>query len=129
MIVGRAGGKNESVFNLIKKLHLEKQVIFVGYVDDKDLPYFYNATRGFIYLSLYEGFGLPPLEAAKCKIPTLLYRNSSLKEIFPKNYPFAKRGNELIIVKELINDKSKINLSFVKNYSWKKYIKEFISLY
>ena len=128
LIVGRAGWKNDSVFNLIKTLDLEKQVVFVGYVSDADLPYFYNAARVFIYLSLYEGFGLPPLEAAKCGVPTLLYSNSSLKEIFPKNYFFAKKGKELFPIKRLIGNKRKINLDFVKKYSWKNYCREFLNL-
>lgn len=129
LIVGRAGWKNESVFNLIKDLKLEKKVIFVGYVNDVDLPYFYNAARIFIYLSLYEGFGLPPLEAAKCKTPSLIYKNSSLKEIFPENYPFAKKKYELSTTKELLTDKSRINFEFVKKYSWKRYCQKIIDLF
>ncbi len=128
LIVGRAGWKNERVFQLIKDLKLDNKIIFVGYVNDVDLPYLYNCAKVFIYLSLYEGFGLPPLEAAKCKTPSLIYKNSSLKEIFPENYPFTKKKNELITLKELINGK-KINFDFVKTYSWENYCQKFISLY
>lgn len=128
LIVGRAGWKNENVFNLIKTLKLEKKVIFVGYVTDYDLPYFYNAARVFIYLSLYEGFGLPPLEAAKCGTPTLLYKNSSLKEIFSKIYPFAKAETELIVLKTLIKNRPKPNLNFMNQYTWKNYSKVFLDL-
>lgn len=127
LIIGRAGWKNESVFNLIKNLKLEKKVFFVGYVDDIDLPYFYNAVKVFIYLSLYEGFGLPPLEAAKCDTTTLLYRNSSLKEIFPKDYPFAKKSKELFAIKELIKSKQ-INFNFIKKFEWSRYINEFLTI-
>lgn len=127
LIVGRAGWKNEGVFDLIKYLKLEKKVIFVGYVNDSDLPYFYNAAKIFIYLSLYEGFGLPPLEATKCGVPTLLYSNSSLKEIFPKNYPFAKKNKELTVIKDLLNN-NKISLKFVRKYTWYKYCKIFIKI-
>ena len=128
LIVGRAGWKNENVFNLIKTLNLENKVVFVGYVSDKDLPYFYNAASVFIYLSLYEGFGLPPLEAAKCGTLTLLYSNSSLKEIFPKNYPFSIKGVELFSIKRLIENKN-INLIFANKYNWKNCCKSFMSFW
>ncbi len=129
LIVGRAGWKNEEVYQCINTMKLRDKALFVGYVNDEDLPYFYNAASVFIYLSLYEGFGLPPLEAAKCKIPTLLYRNSSLKEIFPKTYPFTKKGGELKTLPYFLEKKVKIKLNFVNKFSWKNYCKEFISLY
>ena len=120
LIVGRAGWKNESVFNLIKSLKLEKKIIFTGYVLDKDLVYFYNATKVFIYLSLYEGFGLPPLEAAKCKTPSLIYNNSSLKELLPKNYPYAIKRKEIKNLLYLLESGIKIRLTGGK-IAWKNY--------
>src|SRR3990167_6674508 len=126
LIVGRAGWKNKKVFNLIRDFKLEKKVIFVGYVNDVDLPYFYNAARVFIYLSLYEGFGLPPLEAAKCKTPSLLYKNSSIKEILPKNYPYAKRQKEIKSLLYLLESGIKISLTGGKT-TWKSYYMKFIS--
>jgi len=81
LIVGRAGWKNEKVYRLVQKMGLEAKVIFVGYVNDEDLPYFYNGARLLIYLSFYEGFGLPPLEALFCQTKVLAANNSSLREI------------------------------------------------
>jgi glycosyltransferase involved in cell wall biosynthesis len=128
LIVGRSGWKNEKVFQTVKNLKLEKKVIFIGYVDDYDLVYFYNASKVFIYLSLYEGFGLPPLEAAKCKVSSLIYSNSSIKETFPSDYPFTKNGEELTKLKYLINNKNSINFDFVNKFNWKEYIKDFLKL-
>jgi len=125
LIVGRAGWKNEEVFQLIKELKLEKKVQFVGFVEDNDLVYFYNACRVFIYLSKYEGFGLPPLEAAACDKPTLLYNNSSLKEIFPTDYPYPKEKNELETLKKLI--KEKLAIKQLDDFGWKKFVKNFLS--
>ncbi|MDO9027942.1 MAG: glycosyltransferase family 1 protein, partial [Candidatus Roizmanbacteria bacterium] len=65
-IVGRAGWKNENIFQKVKDLNLEDKVKFTGYVDDEDLPYLYNAASLTVYLSTYEGFGLPPLESLAC---------------------------------------------------------------
>ena len=129
LIVGRAGWKNEKVFQKVKDLGLENKALFVGYVNDEDLLYFYNAARVFVYLSLYEGFGLPPLEASRCGTPSLLYRNSSLKEIFPKNDLFSKKGFELKTLSYLLENKNKIKLGFVKKYNWKNYCSNLMSFW
>jgi glycosyltransferase involved in cell wall biosynthesis len=125
IIVGRAGWKNGKIFELIKELNLSKKVIFLGYVENQDLSTFYSAAKVTLYLSAYEGFGLPPLESAQCDTPTLLYSNSSLSELFPLSYPFAKKGNEL---ETLINilENSKLNVKkYASSFSWKNYVKEF----
>lgn len=130
LIIGRAGWKNEKVFKLIKDLKLEKKVKFVGYVGNNDLVYFYNAAKVLIYLSLYEGFGLPPLEAAKCAMPTLLYKNSSLKEVFGENYEYAKKGKETSTLKTLLINRSALNLKkYPERFSWEKTCKEYIDLF
>ena len=128
LIVGRAGWKNEQIFELINILQLEKKVKFVGFVEDEDLPYFYNAASLIIYLSHYEGFGLPPLEAARCEKPSLIYRNSSLKEVFPKTYPFAEEGNEIAALKQILEKNVKINFGFAKKYDWKDYCLNFLKI-
>lgn len=128
LVVGRAGWKNENIFQLVKDLRLQERIKFVGFVADEDLPYFYNAAKVCIYLSLYEGFGLPPLEAARCSIPSLVYSNSSLKEIFPKEYPFVEEGNELDVLIQLIENKVKINTKHIEKFSWVMYSKKFLKL-
>ena len=127
LIVGRAGWKNENIFSFIKNLGLEKKVKFIGYVEDQDLPNFYSAAKVFVYLSKYEGFGLPPLEAAACGTPTLLYSNSSLSEIFKPGYPYTKKGKELETLKKLIDKKPDIK-KFRYNFSWRTYVKEFVKI-
>ena len=58
-----------------------KNIIQTGYVDDKDLPYLYSGARVFVYPSLYEGFGLPVLEAMKCGCPVIVSNSTSLPEV------------------------------------------------
>ncbi len=58
------------------------QIKFLGRVSDKELIEYYSNAIGFIYPSLYEGFGIPPLEAQKCNCPVLLSDISPLKEVF-----------------------------------------------
>lgn len=60
---------------------LKDEIIFTGYVPDEDLPLIYNAADLFVFPSLYEGFGLPPLEAMACGTPVVTSNLSSLPEI------------------------------------------------
>jgi len=70
-------------------LELEEDVVFTGYVDDLDLPALYTLCDLFVYPSIYEGFGLPPLEAMACGAPVLLSHNSSLSELYEKCSAFV----------------------------------------
>lgn len=67
--------------SLIKKLKLEKDVLFVGHVTEKELAQFYNLADIFVLPSLYEGFGFPVLEAMACGCPVIASNSSSLPEL------------------------------------------------
>jgi glycosyltransferase involved in cell wall biosynthesis len=75
------GGDRRSVMALIRELHLENEVIFTGQVAEPDLPAYYNAADLFVFPSLYEGFGLPPLEALACGCPVVTSDATSLPEV------------------------------------------------
>lgn len=75
------GKPNDSILNAINCNKLHDRVIFIGYVDDEDLPVLYNLASVFVFPSAYEGFGLPPLEAMACGCNTIVARNSSLVEV------------------------------------------------
>ena len=81
LIVGRRGWLYEDVFEAVADLALEDEVIFLGYVPEADLPALYNLAEVFVYPSLYEGFGLPPLEAMACGTPVVAANTSSLPEV------------------------------------------------
>ena len=79
-----AGGKGwlfEEIFRLVESLNLNQDVIFTGYVPDAELPLLYNGAGVFVYPSLYEGFGLPPLEAMACGTPVVTSSVSSVPEV------------------------------------------------
>jgi glycosyltransferase involved in cell wall biosynthesis len=78
---GGAGWKNEAIHNLVKEKGLEERVMFLGYVEESDLPVIYNGARFFMYPSIYEGFGLPVLEAMSSGVPVLTSNVSSLPEV------------------------------------------------
>ena len=79
-----AGGKGwwyEDIFRTVQELDLADRVIFTGYVKDDDLPALYSGAELFVLPSLYEGFGLPVLEAMACGAPVVASNVSSLPEI------------------------------------------------
>jgi len=78
---GGSGWKNENIHKLVVEKGLEGRVRFLGYIDEEDLPSIYNAAKFFMYPSLYEGFGLPVLEAMASKVPVLTSNVSSLPEV------------------------------------------------
>ena len=81
VIVGKKGWLYEKIFAQVKKLNIENEVRFTGYVPDEDLPFFYSSATCFVYPSFYEGFGIPILEAMACGCPVITSKNSSMQEI------------------------------------------------
>jgi len=81
VIVGKKGWLYEGFFRRLRELGLEDRVIFTGYVPDEDLPAIYSAADLFVFPSLYEGFGLPVLEAMACGTPVVCSNTSSLPEV------------------------------------------------
>jgi glycosyltransferase involved in cell wall biosynthesis len=80
-LVGATGWHFEQVFERVQALGLEREVIFVGRVPREVLPLVYSGAMLFLYPSLYEGFGLPVLEAMACGVPVIASRTSSIPEI------------------------------------------------
>jgi glycosyltransferase involved in cell wall biosynthesis len=81
VLVGRRGWMVEEIFRQIEVLGIKDRVCFPGYVERADLPAVYNLADVFCYPSMYEGFGLPVLEAMACGTPVVTSRISSLPEI------------------------------------------------
>lgn len=81
VIAGRRGWLYEDIFAAIERLDLRERVQLLDYVHDNDLPAVYNLAAAFAYPSIYEGFGIPPLEALACGTPTVVADNSSLPEV------------------------------------------------
>jgi glycosyltransferase involved in cell wall biosynthesis len=81
VIAGRKGWFYDDLFKTIEDLNLKAEVILTGYIPDEELPFLYNAADLFVYPSLYEGFGLPVLEAMACGVPVITSNISSLPEI------------------------------------------------
>jgi glycosyltransferase involved in cell wall biosynthesis len=81
VVVGRKVWKSEGIFQRVDDLGLGDAVVLTGYVDDADLPALYAGAACFVFPSIYEGFGLPPLEAMACGVPVVTSNASSLPEV------------------------------------------------
>jgi len=81
VIAGKKGWLYREIFQQVEKLGLEGKVVFTGYVPEGDLPTLLSGARLFVVPSLYEGFGLPVLEALACGTPVVCSNVSSLPEV------------------------------------------------
>jgi glycosyltransferase involved in cell wall biosynthesis len=81
LVGGGKGWMYDAVFARLEALGLRDRVHFVGYLDEEELPLWYAAARLFVFPSLYEGFGMPPLEAMACGTPVVTSNSSSLPEV------------------------------------------------
>jgi glycosyltransferase involved in cell wall biosynthesis len=107
VIVGKKGWKADDIFKTIEALGLKERVKLLGYIHIDDLPYLYNGAEIFVFPSLYEGFGLPLLEAMACGVPVVCSNTSSLDEISgDAALKFNPESTDEIVsqIKRLIND-------------------------
>ncbi len=81
VLAGQKGWLYEEIFAEVRKLNLQDRVVFTGYVPDADLPSLLSGALVFAFPSLYEGFGLPVLEAMACGTPVICSNLSSLPEV------------------------------------------------
>jgi len=81
VLAGGLGWKYEPVMAAIENFGLREDVVLTGFIPQEEKVYWYNAAEIFVYPSLYEGFGLPPLEAMACGTPVVASRAASLPEV------------------------------------------------
>jgi len=121
------------------KDRLLSRIIMPGYINDEDLPIIYSTADVFVFPSLYEGFGFPPLEAMACGVPVIVSYNSSLREIVEEagiyiHNPLDPAGISRNILKVLEDEKLKEELiekglNQVKKFNWKKTVGATLEIY
>lgn len=84
VIAGKTGWGSKRVFQEVRALGREKDVVFLGYVSDDQKEELYRNATCFVFPSLYEGFGIPPLEAMANGVPVIVSSRASLPEIVGK---------------------------------------------
>jgi glycosyltransferase involved in cell wall biosynthesis len=80
-LAGKPAGAENDLYRFVKEKNLENKIKFMGYVGDEELVTLYNASLGYVTVSLYEGFGLPALEAMCCGKSGVVSNRSSLPEV------------------------------------------------
>lgn len=127
VLTGGVSWKSKNVHNLIESMR--DRVIKLGYVPDEDMPMLYNLADLFVYPSLYEGFGLPLLEAMACGCPVISSNSSSLPEVVGDAGlmidPYDVDNLEKVIYEALTNenlrkDMIRKGLDRAKQFSWEK---------
>jgi len=108
VLVGKAFEKYDVLEEKEKKLHINKKVIHTGVVTKEELVDLYNLADLFVFPSLYEGFGIPVLEALACGTPVICSNTSSIPEVGGKVVEYFNPNNNEEITKKinkLINEK------------------------
>lgn len=81
VLVGKQAWLYDSILKTIEDEGIRQSVVLTGYVSESELPALYSGARCFVYPSVFEGFGLPPLEAMRCGAPVLVGNRTSLPEV------------------------------------------------
>lgn len=133
ILAGKPGWMNEGIYLASRKLGVGSRVKFLNHVPDVDLPGLYGGSAAFVFPSLYEGFGIPVLEALACGTVVLTSSTTSLPEvggdgalyIDPENVASIKNGIEEIVSNYKLRDRllSKGKLQ-VQKFSWQKAARE-----
>ena len=138
VIAGKKGWDYQRCFSKAKDLDIAGSVIFCDYVSDEDMPILYNNAESFVYPSLYEGFGLPVLEALSCGIPVVCSNVSSLPEVAGNAALYIDPGSiesikemllESVYSKETIRDLSAQALLQAEKFSWKTTAEQTMGIY
>src|SRR3990167_3559873 len=135
---GKTGQESERIKTLAKKLGVEDKLIFTGFISEREVSAFYKTAQLFLFPSLHEGFGLPPLEAMASGCPVISSNKSSLPEVVGEGGILLEPDDQFLWVKEIGQILSNKNysrklidkgLKQAKKFSWEKCAKETINIY
>ncbi|KXB08104.1 hypothetical protein AKJ55_01440, partial [candidate division MSBL1 archaeon SCGC-AAA382M17] len=135
----RCGGEYKSkLIALADNLNIKERIEFLGYVTKKRLPYLYSNAEVFVYPSLYEGFGIPLLEAMACGTPVITSSISSLPEVIgnagmmidPHDIEGLSEAIHKVIKSDTLQRKMKRKgMKRAKRFSWEKTAKKTFQVY
>lgn len=124
VIIGKKGWFFKDIFKTVEELKLSKDVIFLGYVPNQDLNTIIKNAEAFLFMSFYEGFGIPPLEALSLDIKTLVSDIPIFREAYKDNVLYTNPNSSTDIansIHKLITMKPRKTADFIRsNYSWEK---------
>ncbi|UCE74464.1 MAG: glycosyltransferase family 4 protein [Methanomassiliicoccales archaeon] len=138
VVVGPKGWSYEEDLKLIEDLGITERIVMPGYIPDGDLHYLYNGAKLFVFPSLYEGFGLPPLEAMACGVPVITSNCSSLPDVVadagimidPYRVDQLTEAIHLVLSDEhMWQEMREKGLNRAKMFSWEKCARETLKVY
>ena len=138
VIVGARRWKSSPIFDTVQQLGLEPYVQFTGYVADEHLPGLYAGADLFVFPSLYEGFGLPVLEAMACGTPVVCSNAASLPEVVgdaaitvdPHDVEALAGAMQRVLADaDLQQDLRRRGLQRAAGFSWERTARETVAVY
>ncbi len=138
VLAGRPSRGISEIQNKISCSKYKNEIILPGYIKSDDVDPLYEGAKCFIFPSLYEGFGLPIIEAMANKVPVITSNISSLPEIAkdrailvdPYNVAeIAQAMFDLVVDSNLYQELSRAGYKWAKNFSWDKCAKETLDFY
>jgi glycosyltransferase involved in cell wall biosynthesis len=136
-LAGRKGWLSDSLFARVESAGLGERVVFPGYIPDEDVPALLSAATAFVFPSLYEGFGIPVLEAGGCGVPVITSNTSSLPEVAgdaallvdPHDVDaIAEAMYRVVTDPDLAAELTRRGHENVKRFSWEKCARETLAV-
>ena len=129
VLAGRLAWKNDEFLQLLNTYKYKDEVILTNYVEEKELAQLIGAAYALVYPSLFEGFGVPVLEAMKSKVPVLTSSHTSMQEVAedaalyfdPHNY--TDIAEKLMLIYKDENLRSRLieeGIAVAEKYSWQR---------
>jgi len=138
VIVGIPDWKNTRFYDIVQESNFENNVIFTDFISEDDLVLLYNGASIFLYPSLYEGFGMPVLEAMSCGVPVITSNITSMPEIAgdaailinPRD-PEELKSSILTVLNDekLRNELRELGFKQAKKFSWRRMAEETLKVY
>lgn len=138
VLAGNPGRLSAALSREVTRLGLQDAVKFAGYADDADLPALFTGATALIFPSLFEGFGLPPLEAMACGTPVIASAVPAMSEVLAGAATFVPACNPAAIATEAIQllrhasrraDASRHATEFASRFSWDRAAQETVDVY
>ncbi len=129
VLAGGKGWLSDEIYLTAEKLNLGKKILFTGYVDKQEAPILMKGAYAFLFPSIYEGFGMPVVEAMACGTPVITADSTSLKEIAEgaaflvesESIESIYAGIKKITIDSVLRDKLiELGLERASTFSWKK---------
>ena len=139
VLVGTLGWNYNTIFNeILNSNTIKDKLIVTGFVEDSDLATLYSGATGFVYPSLYEGFGLPQLEAMQCGVPVVVSNTSSIPEVVgdagiyikPMDKIAIKDAMEILLTDRIYSKElSQKSIAQAANFSWRNSVAKYVKIF